>query len=133
MIDLPSLYLDKAQESLAGAESEWANGRFNNCANRAYYACFQAAIAALLAADIRPPGGSDEWSHSFVPAQFNGQLINRRKLYPPELRDTLSRTYLVRQTADYDRKPVSRTEAERALRRARLFVEQIAAKGGDRP
>src|SRR5205823_6359850 len=38
---------DKALESLAGAESELANGRYNNAANRAYYACFQAAIAAL--------------------------------------------------------------------------------------
>ena len=42
------LYTDKAQESLAGAESEFANGRYNNCANRCYYACFQTAIAALL-------------------------------------------------------------------------------------
>lgn len=47
-------YLDKAIESLAGAESEYANKRYNNCANRCYYAMFQAAIAALIAAGIRP-------------------------------------------------------------------------------
>jgi len=41
------LFLEKAGEALAGAESEFANGRYNNCANRCYYACFQAAIAAL--------------------------------------------------------------------------------------
>ena len=41
------LYLRKALESLAGAESECANRRFSNCANRAYYAAFQAAISAL--------------------------------------------------------------------------------------
>jgi uncharacterized protein (UPF0332 family) len=39
-------YLVKSAESLAGAESEYANGRFNNSANRAYYACFHAAVAA---------------------------------------------------------------------------------------
>jgi uncharacterized protein (UPF0332 family) len=47
-------YLEKAIESLAGAESEFANRRYNNCANRCYYAMFQAAIAALMAAGIHP-------------------------------------------------------------------------------
>ena len=47
MVDRVSIYLLKAQESLSGAQSEFANYRFNNCANRCYYACFQAAIAAL--------------------------------------------------------------------------------------
>ncbi len=46
-------YLDKAIESLAGAESEFANRRYNNCANRCYYGMFQAAIAALIVADIQ--------------------------------------------------------------------------------
>jgi hypothetical protein len=41
-------YLAKAQESLAGAESGLAHRRLNNCARRAYNACFQAAIAARL-------------------------------------------------------------------------------------
>ena len=43
-----TIYLAKAEESLRTAESEFANGRYNSCANRCYYACFQAAIAALL-------------------------------------------------------------------------------------
>ena len=34
-------YLDKAIESLVGAESEYADRRYNNCANRCYYAMFQ--------------------------------------------------------------------------------------------
>jgi len=40
------IYLAKALESLEGAESELANRRYNNCANRCYYASFQAAVAA---------------------------------------------------------------------------------------
>jgi uncharacterized protein (UPF0332 family) len=43
-----TIYLAKATESLLTAESEFANGRYNSCANRCYYACFQAAIAALI-------------------------------------------------------------------------------------
>lgn len=70
MLDRADLFLAKALESLTGAESKLANGRYNNSANRAYYACYQAAVAALCRAGVRPPGGGDEWSHSFVAAQF---------------------------------------------------------------
>ena len=68
-----TIYLAKAEESLRTAESEFANGRYNSCANRCYYACFQAAIAALLAEGIRARG---QWSHEFVQGQFVGVLIN---------------------------------------------------------
>ncbi len=131
MIDSSSLFLQKAVESLAGAESEFANDRYNNTANWCYFTCFQAAIAALLRAGIRPAGTSGVWSHEFVPAQFDGQLINRRKLYPTELRGTLDRTRALRLSADYDDDPVSQTEANRALRRTRAFLEAIQAEGGE--
>src|SRR5438046_1607955 len=126
MIDIATVYLEKAHESLAGAETEFSNRRYNNCANRSYYACFQAAIAALLRAGIQPPGAGSAWSHDFVPAQFVGQLINRRKLYPTSLRDVLARNYLVRRTADYTEDAVSLTEASRALRRTRDLVSAIS-------
>jgi uncharacterized protein (UPF0332 family) len=125
-----SIYLRKADESLAGAESEYANGRYNNCANRSYYACFQAAVHALVAAGITPPGGRGEWSHALVPSQFDGQLIGRRKLYPAELRSSLARTYLLREVADYRTDLVTETEAGRALRRARVFVQAARNRGG---
>lgn len=51
-----TLYREKAEASLAGAVSEYANGRYNNCANRCYYGCFQAAIYALQEAGITPTG-----------------------------------------------------------------------------
>lgn len=124
------LFLEKAEESLAGAESEFANGRYNNTANRCYYACFQAAIAALVAAGVRARGR--EWGHAFVQAQFAGELIHRRKQYPAQLRDTLGRNLLLRQTADYGPGRVTQTEASRALRRTREFVAAIQARGGER-
>ena len=43
------VYLAKALASLAGAELELANKLFNNAVNRAYYASYQAAVAALVA------------------------------------------------------------------------------------
>jgi|SRR5437870_2546537 len=123
------LYLAKADESLSGAESELANGRYNNCANRCYYACFQAAIAALLRAGIAPSRGRGQWGHDFVQGEFVGILVNRRKLYPAELRDTLALILKVRQAADYGRDQVTETQAIRALRRTHRFVEAIARGG----
>jgi len=118
-----ALYLVKAEESLSGAESEYANRRYQNCANRAYYACYQAGVAALLQAGIRPSGS--RWGHDTVQAQFVGELINRRKRYPSELRDTFERLYLLRQTADYAASLVSEIQAARAVRRARAFVTAV--------
>jgi uncharacterized protein (UPF0332 family) len=113
----------KAAESLAGAESEFTGGRFNNCVNRAYYASFQAAIAALLRVGIRPSGR--QWPHTFVQSEFVGKLINRRHRYPSSLRDSLAELQVVRERGDYRDDMITQTEASRALRRSREFVDAI--------
>src|SRR2546428_11490629 len=88
-----TIYLAKATESLQTAESEFVNGRYNSCANRCYYACFQAAIYALTRIGVRPRGGAGQWGHDFLQAEFIGELINRRKLYPPSLRGRMGTPY----------------------------------------
>jgi uncharacterized protein (UPF0332 family) len=123
-----AVFLNKAAESLACAESEYVNGRFNTCANRCYYACFQAAVAALAGHGIAPPGGiRAQWSHGFVQAQFVTQLIDRRKVYSASIGDTLNRIGALRRAADYTTDEISQIQAERALRRARAFVQTVAA------
>ncbi len=124
------IYLLKAEESLAGAESEFINARYNNAANRCYYACFQAAIAALLQAGVQPSGR--QWGHEFVQARFVGELVNRRKLYPATLRQTLSNTLGLRQTADYSEDRLNQREAAHALRWTRPFIEAVQ-RVGERP
>jgi uncharacterized protein (UPF0332 family) len=131
MTERESIYLEKAHESLAGAVSEYANSRYNNCANSCYYACFQAAVHALTDAGVPYRGTFTTWPHERLQAEFVGQLINRRKVYPAELRDTLPRTYALRQAGDYKRDHVSETQAFRALRRARTFVQTVMARGGE--
>jgi uncharacterized protein (UPF0332 family) len=126
MSELTDTFLAKAEECLAGAESEFANGRYNNSANRCYYACFQAAIAALADAGITPL--QHEWGHAFVQRQFVGLLINQRKLYPSALRDVLAHTLIARERADYKLTHVSQLQAQRSLRRARLLVEAVATR-----
>ena len=129
-----TMYIRKAAESLAGADSERANRRYNNCANRCYYAAFQAAIAALLRAGIRPSSGG-QWAHTFVQGQFAGLLIRRRKRYAAALRDTLPRLQKLRHETDYATYQVTETEAARAFRRSQAFVVAIQeeARGGERP
>lgn len=124
------IYLSKAQESLEGADSELANRRFNNCASRCYYACFQAAIVALLREGIQSSRG-EEWSHAFVHSQFAGTLVYRRKLYPSSLRDTLPQNLQIRQRADYEDQQVTEVQAQRALRRTRQLIEAIYSQGGE--
>lgn len=128
MIDHGGTYLAKAQESVTGARSELLAGRFNNSANRSYYAIFQAAIHAILAARIRPPNTSGEWNHGWVQGQFNSEIISRRHLYPTDLRGVMNQNYLVRVQADYAPEAVTQIVASRALRRAERFVGTIVQR-----
>ncbi|MBI4322455.1 MAG: hypothetical protein HY675_28515 [Chloroflexi bacterium] len=86
------------------------------------------AIAALAQAGIEPRGS--RWGHEFVQARFVRELVNRRKIYPPGLRQTMSNTLGLRQTADYTTDYVNQREAARALEWTRPFVE--AVQGGVR-
>ncbi len=125
-MDADSLaYLEKAIESLIGAESEYANKRYNNCANRCYYAMFQAAIAALIAAGIRPLGARAQWEHEFVQARFAGVLVKRRKLYPSDLASAFAPVQRARLTADYEAASVGQKEAERVLKQAGYLVSAV--------
>lgn len=121
-------FLKRAHESLAGAASEISNRRYNNGANRAYYACCQAAIAALDAAGVQPPPRAHVWRHAYVQAEFVGLLINRRKRYPATLRNTLRLTMKLRQQGDYEESPVSELQAVRALRSAQELVHAITER-----
>jgi uncharacterized protein (UPF0332 family) len=130
VLALAAEYLAKAEESLAGAESEHAAGRYNNCANRCYYAAFQAAIAALIRAGVAPRGTRTEWGHDFVQAEF-ARLIARRKLYSAEHRSTLTVLMNLREQADYRPNRVSVREASQVLRATRQFVAMMHEAGGD--
>ena len=101
MIEHGGTYLVKAQESVAGARSEFEGSGFNNCANRSYYAVFQAGIHALILEGVRLPGGGTEWSHPYVDSQFTGLLINRRHRYDTGLRNVIGENRKLREDADY--------------------------------
>ncbi|HEV2106711.1 MAG TPA: hypothetical protein VGR16_00450 [Thermomicrobiales bacterium] len=90
-----------------------------------YYACFQAAIAALQHVGVRPTGKRKQWGHEFVQAEFVGRLIDQRKQYPTELRSSLQENLRLRQVADYSTDLVTETQARRALHRGDAFIEAV--------
>jgi uncharacterized protein (UPF0332 family) len=119
-------YLAKAQRSLLGAESELEQKRFDNAVNRAYYACFQAAVAALIA--VRVPVQTTEGgtvSHKAVRGSFTDLLIRRRKLYPVSLARTLQDLLHDRIVADYQAAGVSATVATTSVHCSRVFVREV--------
>ena len=126
VIDLGGTYLDKARESVTGARVEFEGGRYNNSANRSYYAVFQAAVYALQMEGFRALQG--EWGHDFVQAQFNGHLINRRHLYPTDFRSVLLDNLRLRTRGDYETRTVTEVLASRALQRAERFVGAIVRR-----
>jgi uncharacterized protein (UPF0332 family) len=128
MAELDSTYLAKAHESLAGAVAAYSGARYNNCANRCYYACFHAATYALEAAGVTSRSGTVSWSHEGLQAAFASELIARRKLYSSELRGILLRNQELRLTADYARHAVTGTQASRAVRRTQEFVSAVQQK-----
>jgi len=120
--------LTKAVERLTSAQIDLAAARYHSCANQAYDACFQAAVAALLASGIRPASPHGAWSHACVQSQFNGLLIIRRKLYAAALRRVLRDTMAVRDKADYTPALVSARVASRVLQAVQDFVRAIQEK-----
>jgi uncharacterized protein (UPF0332 family) len=125
MTDFNGTFLAKANESIEGAKVELAGGRFNNAANRSYYAVFQAAIHALKLDGVRLPGGGAEWGHAFVEAQFVGLLINRRHRYDTNLREVIRENRKLREDADYTMTSVNAVRTSRAVQRAERLLGAV--------
>jgi len=109
------IYLAKARSSLRTAQTAYAQGDFDSCASRAYFAVFQAEIAALIKlTEFRQA----QWRHDRVQAEFNRRLILARKLFSASLRSTHYDLVGIRHTADYSDQFISTRTAEQCLRKA---------------
>ncbi len=114
-------FLKKAQDNLTLAKYCLENGYYDASANRAYYAAFQAAIAALSAQGIT----SDKYEHKWVQANFNRALIHQRKIYPSRISTTLLDMLFIRNRADYLDEPLSKKQATTQIAQAEHFVGLI--------
>ena len=87
------VYLTKAEESLSGAELEFAAGYYNNCANRCYTPAFRQPCTPWRDSRscrrvARPRGGTTHSSPVFA-----RELVTRRKALPAAVSSVISRAY----------------------------------------
>jgi len=124
-----AIYLAKAEQCLAGAALAVAHGQYNNAANRAYYAAFQAAIAALGATGVEPPTPR-YWAHDFVLREYCCRLAHEGGAYSPSSAATFKALLDERLKADYEVELIGRASGERALALARQFVATVRQRLG---
>ena len=126
-------FLDKARQSMAGAEREYTSGAYDNSANRCYYAAYQAAISILLELQITTPSKIGDMKHQPVRAMFATEVIRRRKLLRSDFSSSLDALASIRKSADYLPAPVGKTKARKARDLARLLVDAVVAFLEKRP
>jgi uncharacterized protein (UPF0332 family) len=119
-------FFQKSQENLEAAQILFEQKLYNASANRAYYASFQTAVAALASQGVK----SDKNSHSWVQANFNGEFIRKRKICPGRLKSYLPDLLSVRNRADYKSESISRKAASKQLIKAEEFVKTVKKEFG---
>ena len=112
--------LESADEALDDAEYLLQGGRYKSTANRAYYAMFHAAMAALMRS-----GGDLPRTHGGVTNQFGLHYV-RTGIIDPELAETLQDNYELRRKSDYELYSYfAEDEIRQAVQNARVFVSAI--------
>ena len=112
--------LELADEAVEDADFLLSHDRYKLSANRAYYAMFHAAMAALMKS-----GGDLPRTHGGVTNQFSLHYV-RTGIIDSELADTLQDTYELRRQGDYELYAYfSEDEIRQAVQNARTFVSTI--------
>lgn len=109
---MKELFLARAKENIEAATELFASEKFNASANRAYYAAFHAALAALLHF-----GHPTDIDHKPVQASFNRFLLHERKIFPASMKTDLLALQNVRGEADY-RDGIGKKRAAAQLKQA---------------
>ena len=117
---LVGIRVEKSQEDLQSAQVLLEHGLFRAAVNRAYYAVFHLASAALLTV------GEERSKHSGVQSAF-GQFMVKPGHIEVEHYDTLKFARKLREESDYRDDLVTLTAEETAalLENARQFVSRV--------
>lgn len=117
--------LAKAIQAAASAKILLDTGDADGACNRAYYAMFDAARAALIAsgASVEPEVAK---THNGLIAAFSLHLVKAGRV-PVELGRALNKAEELRRIADYKGDPVETGDAAWAVSQAREFVQAMQA------
>jgi uncharacterized protein (UPF0332 family) len=115
-------YFKKSCQSLESANELYRKGYYDDCASRAYYACFQIALVSLCYHEIIAEKEAKGKTHGTVTGYFVNHLINERSIYPVHIKRYLYELREHRSTADYEPdKRISCDEATTLLKKANEF------------
>jgi uncharacterized protein (UPF0332 family) len=117
--------LDKADRALSSARLLLDAGDTDGATNRAYYAMFDAATAAvqkLGGGDLRNPPKT----HSGLISAFGQYLVQPGKA-AVEMGRAFNRIHELRMSADYLAEPVATDKAAQAINDAAQFVQTLRA------
>jgi uncharacterized protein (UPF0332 family) len=119
----PAELIVRARRSAASAKLLFDAGDLNGACNRAYYAMFDAARAALLAGD-EPVNSEAIKTHSGLIAAFSRHVIKPGRI-PAQYGRSLRQVDQIRLIADYSDEGVDRERGLSAIEQANQFVEAV--------
>lgn len=116
----PDVLMAKADTACSSARALLDLGDVDGAANRAYYAMFDAARAALLAsgAPVEPDIGR---THSGLIGAFGNFLVKNGPV-SKEVGHLLNRAHEIRLVADYKGDSVELTDVQKIVKQAETFV-----------
>ena len=115
--------MTKANRALARAYKLFQDNDSDGACNRAYYAMFDAARAALIASKAPVPPEIAK-THSGLIAAFSLHLV-KPGLFPVELGRAFNRAEDLRLVTDYKGDSISLEDALWAVQHAQTFLEQV--------
>jgi len=119
----PELLLGKAETAYTSARALFDLGDFDSAANRAYYAMFNAARAALIISNA-PIKDDIGRTHSGLIGAFGEHLVTGGRI-PKEIGKLLNRAHEIRLLADYMDGSVEAEVAEQIINQAGKFIDAI--------
>ncbi len=118
-----AVLLDKSDRALSSAQLLFSAGDYEGACNRAYYAMFDAAKAALL--HVQPDNDlSVAKTHNGLIAAFGLQVV-KVGLVDVSLGRNLNRGQTLRQVADYTGEPLTLSDVEQLMKDANDFFSTI--------
>lgn len=121
----PAALMAKADRACASARALLDLGDVDGACNRAYYAMFDAARAALLASGAAVSADIGK-THSGLIKSFGEHLIKQGPV-PKEMGRLLKRAEEVRLVADYKNDSVELVDAAEIVQQAEVFVAAMRA------
>lgn len=122
----PEALMAKAETAYLSARALLELGDVDGAVNRAYYAMFDAARAALLVsgAPVEPDIGR---THSGLIGAFGNYLVKNGPV-SKDMGRLLNRAHEIRQVADYNGESVEQADANEMVEQAEIFVAAMRAE-----